>query len=49
MNMGMVAPTTLCAVQDSYCVEAVKQFWEEERATVIDHLCTKDSVVAMGE
>lgn len=49
MNMGMVAPSTFYAVQDSYCVDTVKQFWEEKRTTVIDRLRTKDSVVALGK
>ena len=49
MSMGMVAPTTFFAVQDSYCVDAVKEFWEEKRTVVIEHLRTKDSVVALGK
>lgn len=49
MNMGMVAPTAFYAVQDMYCVDDVKQFWEENRAMVIDCLRSEDSVVALGK
>ncbi|XP_037635921.1 uncharacterized protein LOC119494253 [Sebastes umbrosus] len=49
MNMGMVVPATFYAVQDMYCVEAVKDFWEEKRATVIERLHTKDGVGAPAD
>ncbi|KAK7149357.1 hypothetical protein R3I94_008869 [Phoxinus phoxinus] len=47
--MGMVARSTFYAVQDTYCVDAVKQFWEHNRGLVIDRLRTKDSVVALAD
>ncbi|KAK7130323.1 hypothetical protein R3I93_019831 [Phoxinus phoxinus] len=49
MNMGMVARSTFYAVQDTYCADAVKQFWEHNRGLVIDRLRTKDSVVALAD
>ena len=26
MNMGMVNPNTFCTIQDTYCVDAVKEY-----------------------
>jgi len=48
MNMGMVAPSTFYALQDTYCVDAIKHFWEHKMTLIIDRLRTKESVVALG-
>lgn len=49
MNIGIVAPGTFYAIQNAYCVDAVKEFWEEKRNVVIDRLRHKDNVVALGK
>ena len=48
MNLGMMAPAPLNAVEESYCVDAVLQL-QEKRAAVIDGLNTKTSVLALGK
>ncbi|KAM9426618.1 uncharacterized protein KZ484_020970 isoform 1-T2 [Pholidichthys leucotaenia] len=40
MNMGMVAFSTYYSVQDSYCIDAIKEFWEENK--------TKNSAAALA-
>ncbi|KAF3695393.1 hypothetical protein EXN66_Car011069 [Channa argus] len=45
MNMGMVDQNLFSQIQDSYCVETIKAFWEEKRRDNIDKLCDKNSVV----
>ncbi|CAM4278547.1 unnamed protein product [Leuciscus chuanchicus] len=49
MNIGIVAPGTFYAIQNAYCVDAVKEFWEEKRNVVIDRLRHKDNVVALAD
>lgn len=49
MNIGIVAPDTFYAIQNAYCVDAVKEFWEEKRNVVIYRLRHKDNVVALGK
>ncbi|KAL7397176.1 hypothetical protein ABVT39_018001 [Epinephelus coioides] len=49
MNMGIVANKTFFHIQDTYCVDTVKEFWLEKRAEVIDRLRTKDHVVVLGD
>lgn len=36
-------------IQDSYCVDTIKEFWDEKRAAVITQLKSKGPVVALGE
>lgn len=48
MNMGMVDHTTFSLIQDEYCVDTVKAFWEERRRDTITKLCDKHRVV-LGE
>ncbi|XP_041959419.1 uncharacterized protein LOC121718472 [Alosa sapidissima] len=45
MNMGMVNPNTFFTIQDTYCVDTVKEFWEEQRSEVISQLQGKDVVL----
>uniref|UniRef100_A0A672JA34 Uncharacterized protein n=1 Tax=Salarias fasciatus TaxID=181472 RepID=A0A672JA34_SALFA len=48
MNLGIVAKSTFFAVQDSYCLDPIKEFWQENRSAIIDRLHAKDHVVAIG-
>lgn len=45
MNMGMVNANTFCTIQDTYCVDAVKEYWEERNSKAICCLQGKDVVV----
>ncbi|KAK7880323.1 hypothetical protein WMY93_033039 [Mugilogobius chulae] len=49
MNMGMVAKSTFFRIQDEYCVDTIKEFWEEKRAVVIAEVNQKVTVVALGD
>lgn len=49
MKMGMVVRSTFFRIQDSYCVDTIKEFWDEKRAAVITQLKSKGPVVALGE
>ncbi|XP_065133775.1 uncharacterized protein [Paramisgurnus dabryanus] len=49
MNMGMVERSTFFRIQDSYCVDTIKEFWDEKRAAVITQLKSKGPVVALGD
>lgn len=42
MNVGIVAKSTFFAVQDSYCVDAINEFWQENRSAIINRLRAKD-------
>lgn len=45
MNMGMVNPNTFFNIQDTYCVDAIREFWEEKRSEAINRLQGKDIAV----
>ena len=45
MNMGMVSRNTFFSVQDSYCVDTIKDFWEERRTEALSRLQGEDVVV----
>lgn len=49
MNMGMVDRTNFFKIQDSFCVESVKEFWNDKRAKVIAQLKQRGPVVVLGE
>lgn len=49
MNMGMVERSAFFKIQDTYCVDAIKDSWTKNRAEVISRLQPKDSVVVLGE
>ena len=49
MNMGMVERSNFFRIQDSFCVDSIKEFWNEKRATVITQLQPKGPVVDLGE
>lgn len=48
MNMGVVSPSDLCRIQDTYCVDTIKEFWMESRSEAIQRLQGQD-VVVIGE
>ena len=48
MNMGMVNKDTFFAIQDTYVVDGVKEFWEKKRSDSINRLKGKE-VVVIGE
>ncbi|XP_045924706.1 uncharacterized protein LOC123982847 [Micropterus dolomieu] len=45
MNMVMVKKNTFVSIQDAYCVDTVKSFWEERRTEALSGLQGKDVVV----
>ena len=47
MNIRMVNPTTHYTIQDTYCVDTIKEYWEEKRSEAISRLQGKD-VVLLG-
>ncbi|XP_073341823.1 uncharacterized protein [Pagrus major] len=49
MNMRMVDRSTFFRIQESYCVDTIKEFWDEKRAAVITQLKAKGPVVALGD
>ncbi len=49
MNMGIVTKSTFFVVQDSYCVDTIKEFWQEKRSAITNLLREKDHIVAIGE
>lgn len=48
MNMGVVDQTTFSLIQDKYCVDTIKEFWEERRLDTIAKQRDKHRVV-LGE
>lgn len=49
MNIRMVACPTFYTLQDSYCLQSIRDFWEEKRSAIINRLQSKGSVVALGK
>lgn len=49
MNMGIIERSSFYRIQDSFCVDSIREFWNEKRAEVISQLRTKGSVVVLGE
>ena len=47
MNIRMVNPTTHYTIQDTYCVDTIKEYWEEKRSEAISRFQGKD-VVLLG-
>lgn len=45
MNMGMVDRTSFFNIQDTYCVDTIKDCWEEKRAETIHRLQDRDVVI----
>ncbi len=45
MNIKMVNPNTYFTIQDTYCLDTIKEFWEEKRSEAINQLQGKDVVV----
>lgn len=43
----MVANSTFYAIQDTYCVDAIKDFWLQKRAEVLACLKDKQHVVVI--
>ncbi|XP_054461501.1 zinc finger protein 454-like [Anoplopoma fimbria] len=49
MNMGVVSPATFSKIQDTYCVDTIREFWMERRSAGVQWLQGKDVVVVGGE
>lgn len=49
MNMRMVEKSSFFRIQDSYCVDTIKEFWKEKRAEIIAQLQSKGPIVALGK
>lgn len=49
MNMRVVDRSTFFKIQDTYCVDTIKDFWDKKRAEVVSRLQSKDNVVVLGE
>ncbi|KAG1928002.1 hypothetical protein F2P79_023847, partial [Pimephales promelas] len=47
MNMGIVEQSTFFKIQDTYCVDTIKDFWDTHRAGVVSRLQSKDNVVVL--
>ncbi|KAA0722789.1 hypothetical protein E1301_Tti008711 [Triplophysa tibetana] len=45
MNMGMVNTNTFFSIQDTYCVDTIKDFWEQRRNESVSQLQGKDVIV----
>ncbi|XP_049420242.1 uncharacterized protein LOC125881220 [Epinephelus fuscoguttatus] len=45
MNIKMVNPNTYFTIQDTYCVDIIKEFWEEKSSKAISQLQGKNVVV----
>lgn len=48
MNMGVVSPATFAKIQDTYCVDHIRDFWMERRSEAVQWLQGKDVVVLGG-
>lgn len=48
MNMGFVGKDTFFNIQDTYCIGAIKNVWEEKRSAAIQRAKSKDGVVILG-
>ncbi|XP_030268504.1 uncharacterized protein LOC115579134 [Sparus aurata] len=48
MNIRMVNPNTHFTIQETYCVDTIKEYWEEKRSETISQLQGKD-VVLLGD
>ena len=49
MNIGLVSTKSFTLMQNHYFIDSIKEFWEKNRAAIIDRLHAKDSVVALGK
>lgn len=49
MNMGIVERSAFFKIQDTYCVDTIKDLWNDKRAEVVSRLQSKDNVVVLGE
>ncbi|KAI3366158.1 hypothetical protein L3Q82_009982, partial [Scortum barcoo] len=49
MKMGVVDRSTFLKIQDSYCVNTIKDFWNNKRSEIVSRLQSKDNVVVLGE
>lgn len=48
MNMGFVGKYTFFSIQDTYCIGAIINVWEEKRSAAIQRVKSKDGVVILG-
>ncbi|KAM6903766.1 uncharacterized protein PEZ65_018557 [Lycodopsis pacificus] len=48
MNMGAVSPATFSKIQDTYCVDTIREFWMERRSEAVRRLRGEDVVVVGG-
>ncbi|XP_034401521.1 zinc finger protein 420-like [Cyclopterus lumpus] len=48
MNMGVLSPATFSKIQDTYCVDTIREFWMERRSRGVQWLQGKDVVVVGG-
>ncbi|XP_075931630.1 uncharacterized protein LOC142931561 isoform X2 [Anarhichas minor] len=48
MNMGVVSPATFSKIQDTYCVDTIREFWMERRSEAVRRLRGEDVVVVGG-
>ncbi|XP_013884308.1 uncharacterized protein LOC106532736, partial [Austrofundulus limnaeus] len=49
MNMRVVDRCTFFKIQDTYCVDIIKKFWDQKRAEVVSRLQSKDNVVVLAD
>ncbi|XDV33212.1 hypothetical protein PO909_003727 [Leuciscus waleckii] len=49
MNMGFVGKDTFFNIQDTYCIGAIKNVWEEKRSAAIQRAKSKDGIVVLAD
>lgn len=49
INMGIVEWSTFFRIQDRYCVDSIKDFWNDKRGEVVYRLQSKDNIAVLGE
>ncbi|XP_073730808.1 uncharacterized protein [Misgurnus anguillicaudatus] len=49
MNMGFLGKDTFFKIQDTYCIGAIKNVWEEKRSAAIQRVKNKDGIVILAD
>ncbi|ROL51087.1 hypothetical protein DPX16_14618 [Anabarilius grahami] len=48
-NMGMVDSSTFYTIQDTYCVDTIKEVWNDKRAEIVHRLQNRDVVIVAAD
>lgn len=49
MNMGMIDPSIFFKIQDRFCVDTIKDFWNKDKDMIINQIASQESVVLLGD